>query len=1232
MAHPLHNIRRLFLVSGCSYRNISTPSRLPIMSQCRTLRNYPGTFSLSSPFGGGCKYRKCSQLKLRKSMASCRVTEGQLKDLILRRDSCLFRTFTEGYNQGFGVTLQTQLGVGFPYTMKHITNKNSESIFRLSSSFNKCVSRRFSTVKAIQKSQVPSELMNIVDNVAVTKGKRGNTSSSFKLFHGLKKKEKSITVCSSSIDGATQVAVSSQPVKKSLRKATKSVSKTVNSSSPKELVGGDGKKDVKLGSIKKSSSNARKVAKTVNASNPEDQVIEGEKVVKSRSSASTAAKSSSNNQEKKVRGKTKQQLGNREHEKQLFLDSIPSGADKAKGSKKASQAKKVNDSNPGISSQTLESLPVEEKPLVAVNDSSLTHHQKKTTENSTTKRKPRETKVLTKSDKALAKSYSSVLVKLNQNRPGTTIEPLYPPTGKSVVVVESLTKAKVIQGYLGDMFEVLPSYGHVRDLAGRSGSVRPDDDFSVVWEVPSAAWTHLKSIKVALKGANNLILASDPDREGEAIAWHITEMLQQQEAIHEKMTVARVVFHEITESSIKSALQAPRDINANLVHAYLARRVLDYLIGFNISPLLWRKLPGCQSAGRVQSAALALICDREKEIDEFKPQEYWTIEVEFNKMELGKAFYFPSHLTHFGFKKLEQLSINSQAGAKEIEQKITTSSFEVVSSRRSKTRKNPPAPYITSTLQQDAANKLHFTASYIMKLAQKLYEGVKLSKDESTGLITYMRTDGMHVSDEAAKDIRSLVIERYGNDFASENTRKYFKKVKNAQEAHEAIRPTNIRRFPSMLAGVLDEDSLKLYTLIWSRTMACQMEPIIIDQVQVDIGGAGQSLVLRSTCSRVEFLGYQAVYKDGEAAAIGNKEKEGNANEEAFNLLSTLKPGDSLYLGKVELKQHHTQPPSRYSEGSLVKKLEELGIGRPSTYASTIKVLQDRSYLTVKSRVLHPEFRGRMVSAFLSHHFSEVTDYSFTADMENELDNVSAGTTEWKGLLKDYWERFSLYCDNAGSVDIRQVEKMLEETFGDFLFASLPDKSRTCPSCMTGTLIFKVSKFGAGYFIGCDQHPKCKYIAKTMYGEDEEGVTQKMNIHTEPKLLGLSPGSNEKVLLKNGPYGLYVQLGEDRKGHPPKRASVSKIKDVESITLDQALELLHYPVTLGKHPEDGQPVDLRLARFGFTIKHRSTYASVPKNMNPEDVTLEEALKLLSSKGARQSGRPKRKPKKLEEAL
>ncbi|TVU11639.1 hypothetical protein EJB05_45236 [Eragrostis curvula] len=810
--------------------------------------------------------------------------------------------------------------------------------------------------------------------------------------------------------------------------------------------------------------------------------------------------------------------------------------------------------------------------------------------------------------------------------------PLYPPTAKSVVVVESLTKAKVIQKYLGDMYEVLPSYGHVRDLAGRSRSVRPDDDFSMVWEVPAAAWTHLKSIKVALKGAENLILASDPDREGEAIAWHIKEMLEQQDALGSDVTVARVVFHEITEDAIKMALMSPRYIDMNLVNAYLARRSLDYLIGFGISPLLWRKLPGCQSAGRVQSAALALVCDRETEIEMFKPQEYWTVQTDFKtpNAERSNGTCIPSRIKHLNSKTLDQLSICSQEEAQAIEKKIHSSQFEVIGVKRSKFHKNPPMPYITSSLQQDAANKLHFTAGYTMKVAQKLYEGISLSSEEATGLITYIRTDGFNISDGAAEDIRSLVKERYGQEYASENIRKYSKKVKNAQEAHEAIRPTSIRRLPSSLMGILDDDSLKLYTLIWKRTMACQMESSRTEMIQVEIGTPEGDMIFHSSASRLDFMGYQAVYEDNEASP--NDNAEGDAvHEDNFEALSKLKVKDLVSPVSVHLAQHFTKSPPRYSEGALIKKLEELGIGRPSTYASIMKVLKDRNYVTIKNRVLHPEFRGRMVSAFLLHHFSEVADTSFTANMETELDNVSAGSTEWKGLLKDYWERFSKYCADASQLDGRKIERMLEEKFGSILFPDLEGDSRICPSCSEGTLRFKVSRYGEGYFIGCDRHPKCKYIARTLSEDDDdtEPPSEETQRSFTPRLLGAMPDSDEKVFLKQGPYGYYVQVGEDRKGLYPKRASLSDVKDVDSVSIEDAIDLLQYPKHLGKHPDDEHPVLITHSKAGYNVRHRRTLAPVPKNTDPKKMTLEHALKLLSGKNVKKFGRPKGKAVKKE---
>eukprot|EP01018_Ginkgo_biloba_P017745 Gb_30151 [translate_table: standard] len=817
--------------------------------------------------------------------------------------------------------------------------------------------------------------------------------------------------------------------------------------------------------------------------------------------------------------------------------------------------------------------------------------------------------------------------------------------GKVVVVVESAAKAKTIQKYLGDMFVVLPSYGHVRDLAGRSGSVRPDEDFSMVWEVPSTAWTHLSNIKGALTGARSLVLASDPDREGEAIAWHVTEMLKQQGSLKKNMVVARVVFHEITKSAVQSAMEMPRDISMNLVNAYLARRALDYLIGFNISPILWKKLPGCQSAGRVQSAALSLICEREKEIEEFISHEYWSVEAEACTTELcssDRSSSFLATVSHVDGHKLEKFSINSHAAAEKVVQKVSSSKFKVLNLKRSSMRKNPPPPYITSTLQQDASNRLNFGATYTMKLAQKLYEGVKLSDNEVAGLITYMRTDGLRISEEAAESIRSLVTERYGKAYASDGIRKFHNKVKNAQEAHEAIRPTNICRLPSMLVNVLEEDALKLYTLIWCQAMACQMKQATVDQIAVSFGNEEQSVLLRSNGSAISFPGYLAVFKDGETQNARDDEVLQNIEDAKFSDLSKLKVGDPIYMGKIEALQHFTEPLPRYSEGTLVKKLEELGIGRPSTYAPILKVLQAREYVTIRSRRIFPEFRGRMVSAFLSRFFPEITDYSFTAAMESQLDDVSAGLTEWKNVLKNFWSRFHKDRERVSKVEVHQVERMLEETFGYYLFATLPGKNRVCPSCKEGTLGFKVSRHGAGYFIGCDKYPKCSYIATTMFSEEdkENENEEEQNQHYQPKVLGIDPNSDQQVLLKSGPYGSYIQLGEDKKGFTPKRANVSQIKDVGTITLEDALQLLKYPITLGQHPEDKYPVELKRTKFGFAVRHRHFIASVPKNVDHQTVTLDMAIRFLKGKDAKKVGRPSegtsnrrpRTPKKVKQIL
>ncbi|KAL6008102.1 hypothetical protein ACLOJK_033608 [Asimina triloba] len=1323
------------LLQGTSVSNVS---HFPAMPRNSVLLNLPGT-CLPHPFlGNGGRHGKHIQLRMRKVGYNCRNSTDQMKNVQLKLDcGCRFPIISNVHAMGNSANYSLPLKSGACSTRN---TKNNLTLRSFEAKSNKSDSlpcefmdRRLLSVQAMQKVRAP-----------IATNKRSNK----KVLDSIQKHDRNSTVEVSSPDGELQIQGPNLPVEKGSLRSSKSVSKLADD----------------LQSKKKGIQHKNSRHENVDQQ-PVNNVEIGESTKPSKVVDTT----------KNPKAHVKQNQQRRKKKSSMPPSEIsqPLGASEPLVSIMASQGKRCNEASSG---QTLKTL--------ANEIDQAAEHCQSITKSSFEKKGAQQKINAVKSDKIPAKKSKRVVQVLSSDgSPSSSnskagrasfsagkinadncrvkhwngkLGPLYPPDGKSVVVVESATKASVIQKYLGNMFEVLPSYGHVRDLAGRSGSVRPDDDFSMVWEVPASAWTYLKSIKVALKGAKNLILASDPDREGEAIAWHVTEMLQQQDSLHEGISVARVTFCEITESAVKRALQSPRDIDKNLVHAYLARRALDYLIGFNISPLLWKKLPGCQSAGRVQSVALALACDREMEIDEFKPQEYWSVEAQFHKAE-DTNVYFKSKLTHYNSMKLDKLSIGSEAEANTVEQKITSSNFEVVGAKRSKMQRNPPMPYITSSLQQDAANRLNFYADHTMKvrgynisLAQKLYEGVKLSNDEAIGLITYMRTDGLHISDEVMKDIRMLVVERYGQDYTLKSNSKYVK-VKNSQEAHEAIRPTNIRRLPSTLVGILDEDSLKLYTLIWSRTMASQMEPATVDKVyecnsnlveilffeltkvlhkvlkgfgacnsdnnkdelwcsshgdslcivggysssafvycyglalanavHVDIADDSKGTVLRSASSRVAFLGYQAVYKDHESAAVGRDENEENAREEGFNTLCTLQSGDRLNLSMVEIEQHHTEPPPRYSEASLVKRMEELGIGRPSTYASILKVLKKLS----------------KVSAFLSHHFSEVTDYSFTADMETELDNVSNGTTEWKGLLKDYWARFSMYCDLTSKVDIRQdkrgkgkrfSQKGGKEKIGEIdeiggkiqkgkrelsysqfikymMWAGLGTTAKSCRLYDQGSQWFKSQEMAFLYkararlvhgcpsldstMCRCSMHrvdpfvkdtyviddlmkgpdpvrlgsPGPRYIAKTMFNEDDEGNNpQKPDNSFTPKLLGLHPGSNEKVYLKNGPYGFYVQLGDDRNGYTPKRASILKATDTEKVTLEDALELLRYPLTLGKHPNDQEPVLLRISKFGYTVKHRRTVAPVPKGVQPQEITLERALKYLSSKNAKQCGRPK----------
>src|SRR5215468_1028731 len=632
----------------------------------------------------------------------------------------------------------------------------------------------------------------------------------------------------------------------------------------------------------------------------------------------------------------------------------------------------------------------------------------------------------------------------------------------NVVIVESPAKAKTINKYLGPGYQVIASFGHVRDLPPKDGSVRPGSDFDMDWEVDKKAEGRLKEIAQAVKSADRLILATDPDREGEAISWHIAEELQRRKALGD-IDVKRVVFNEVTKTAVLEAMRNPRELNQELIDAYLARRALDYLVGFTLSPVLWRKLPGSKSAGRVQSVALRLICEREAEIEIFKPREYWSIEALF-KTAAGDEF--KARLTHLDGRKLDKFDLPDQATAEAAVAKIMAGApFEVASVERKTVRRNPFSPFTTSTLQQEASRKIGLSASRTMRIAQKLYEGVNLG-GETVGLITYMRTDGVTLSNEAIASCRFYIDRVFGMKYLPPEPRVYKSTAKNAQEAHEAIRPTDMDRRPQDVARYLDADEQRLYELIWKRTLASQMESAVLDQVAVDVSGGAGGVTLRATGSVIVFDGFLTLYQEDR--------DDPAEDEEAGGRLPNLAQGQPVTRETVTPEQHFTLPPPRYSEASLVKKLEELGIGRPSTYASIIQVLQDRKYVRLEKRRFVPEERGRIVTAFLAEFFHRYIQYDFTADLENQLDDISGGHTGWKKVLEDFWRDFSTAIDGAKNLRGMQVVAALDEALGPHFFPPQSDGSdpRACPACGTGRLGIKLSHYGG--FIGCSNYPECK--------------------------------------------------------------------------------------------------------------------------------------------------------------
>jgi DNA topoisomerase-1 len=774
-----------------------------------------------------------------------------------------------------------------------------------------------------------------------------------------------------------------------------------------------------------------------------------------------------------------------------------------------------------------------------------------------------------------------------------------------VVVVESPTKAKTIHKYLGGDRRMLPSFGHVRDLPEKDGSVLPDEDFKIIYVLIPDRKKHVEEIARALKGARRLLLATDPDREGEAISWHLLEVLKEKGAIN-GVEVKRVVFHEITKRAVLEAIQHARDLDYNLVDAYQARRALDYLVGFTLSPVLWRKLPGSRSAGRVQSVALRLICEREAEIEAFKPQEYWTVEAEF---ATPKGAAFGARLVTLDGKKVEKFDLASEADARRAVAEIEARDFAVESIERKQVQRHPAPPFSTSTLQQEASRKLGFGASRTMRTAQRLFEGVALD-GETVGLITYMRTDSVQLSGEAIAGCRSQIARAYGERYLPEKPRTYRTKAKNAQEAHEAIRPTDLGRTLERIGRFLDDDQRRLYELIWKRTMASQMASAILDRVVAEIASRDHKVGFRATGQTVAFDGFLKLYQEGRDDPVKDEEEGGG-------LLPPMERADALKRGAITPSQHFTEPPPRYSEASLVKRLEELGIGRPSTYAAIISVLQDRNYVRLESRRFVPEDRGRLVTAFLVAFFDRYVQPGFTAGLESQLDDVAAGARHWKEVLREFWDPFHDVVDVVRERRLSEVIDALDEFLGPHLFPPQKDGDpRVCPLCGNGRLSLRIGRYGA--FIGCSNYPECRYTRKL--GVQLQATAEGSDV--PERVLGVDPESREEVRLRRGPYGLYLQRGE---GKEARRSSLPPNLGPDQLDLQIALALLALPREIGRHPETGQPIEAGINRRGPYIRHEDRYVSLGADDDVLSIGMNRAIALLAEAPSKRGGRGSRTP-------
>ena len=768
-----------------------------------------------------------------------------------------------------------------------------------------------------------------------------------------------------------------------------------------------------------------------------------------------------------------------------------------------------------------------------------------------------------------------------------------------LVLVESPAKAKTINKYLGSDYDVMATIGHIRNLPNKNG-VDPEENFSMQWELLERSNKFLKEIKQSLKSANKLILATDPDREGEAISWHVLELLNEKK-IKINVPIERVVFHEITKMSVLDAIDNPRELDQELINASLARNALDYLIGFKLSPVLWQKLPGAKSAGRVQSVALRLICEREFDIQSFIPQEYWTIESELQKESKEK---FKARLIIWKGDKLEKLSLNNEQSAKEAIKSIENSDLEVVKNEEKKEFRNPRAPFTTSTLQQEASRKLSFSASRTMRAAQKLYEGLNIGS-EVTGLITYMRTDSVQLSKDSITDLRKMITNEYGDSYCPEKLKIYKSKVANAQEAHEAIRPTDVKRMPKTVKAYLDDDCYKLYDLIWKRTVSSQMASAIINKTIIDVESINKTdiqnfVTLRANGSVIKFDGFLKIYNEGV--------DEKNPSEMDDNIIPQVNINEKLIAEKNISEQHFTQPLPRYTDASIIKKLEELGIGRPSTYASILEKLQDRGYVFKDGSRYVADDIGRIVTSFLENYFEKYVEYSFTADLEKKLDLVSEGKLDWKILLKEFWEQFKVAIESTSEIQrtdvIQKIDLALENHF--FNLNDNGKVDRVCPTCSNGSLSLKVGKFGS--FIACSNYPECKYTRKLSENDSDE-LNGSSGFDGE-KSFGFDPVTNDEVYLKKGPYGIYLQLGNEKK---PKRTSIPKLINIEDLNLEIALSLLKLPRDLGNPPGEDKPIYAGIGRFGPYLRFGTTYASLPHDNTVITIGLNHANDLIQEK-------------------